>query len=134
MEEERKQEGNNPDFSDAPEDIRERVKDTYDMITAHLNVVFGAVRSVGEAAKELAQKILEAYCGYGVTVKQTPPRRFTRKLKRWDERNRKKKKKGLPEKPNPYYNSAFFTIEIPVSYMTCAAEVAKEDMEDGHED
>lgn len=134
MEEERKQEGNNPDFSDIPEDMRERVKGAYDIVTAHIKVAFGAVGGVGEAAKELAQIILEAYCGDGVTVKQTPPRRFTRKLKRWDERNRKKKKKGLPEKPNPYYSSAFFTIEIPVCYTPYAAEVAKEDMEDGHED
>lgn len=121
-------------LSDIPEEIREQVKETFDMITAHLTVMFSGIRSVGEAEEELAQKILEAYCGYGVTVKQTPPRRFTRKLKRWDERNRKKKKKGLPEKPNPYYSSAFFTIEIPVCYTPCTAEVAKEDMEDGHED
>ena len=106
------------DLSDIPEDIRDQVKETFDMITAHLTEVLSGVRSIGEAAEDLTQKLAEAYGGYGVSVEQTPPRRFARKLKRWDERNRKKRLKGLPEKPNPYYGSVYFTVNIPVHYLS----------------
>ena len=102
------------DLSDVPEDIRDQVKETLDMITDHLIEVFNGVRSIGEAAEDLTQKLVDAYGGYGILVEQTPPRRFTRKLKRWNERNRKKRLKGLPEKPNPYYGDAFFTVNFPV--------------------
>lgn len=119
------------DLSDIPEDIRDQVKEAFDMITAHLTEVFNGVRSVGEAAEDLTQKLVDAYGGYGILVKQTPPRRFTRKLKRWDERNRKKRLKGLPEKPNPYYGSVFFTVNIPVYNLSHVIVDVEEGQKDG---
>ena len=119
------------DLSDVPEDIRDQVKKTLDMITDHLTEVFNGVRSIGEAAEDLTQKLVDAYGGYGILVEQTPPRRFTRKLKRWNERNRKKRLKGLPEKPNPYYGDAFFTVNFPVYNLSHIIVDVEEGQKDG---
>lgn len=119
------------DLSDIPEDIRDQVKETFDMVMAHLTEVISGVRSIGEAAEDLTQKLAEAYGSYGVSVEQTLPRRFIRKLKRWDERNRKKRLKGLPEKPNPYYGSVFFTVNIPVCNLSHVIVDVEEGQKDG---
>lgn len=101
------------------EDIREMVpEEVFEKIQEHFEEIIGGFNSIGTAAKELTNALAERYGQYGMTVDSTPPRRFARKLNRWNERNRRRKLKGLPEKPNPYYGSVFFTVTVPVYYNT----------------
>jgi hypothetical protein len=53
----------------------------------------------------------------GATMEERdPPARKLRKRIRWDERNRRRKLKGLPEKNNPHYGDMYFVITVPVHY------------------
>ena len=68
-------------------------------------------------ARTLLWEYLQSICGgMGATVEELdPPRRMLRKRIRWDERNRRRKLKGLQEKGNPYNGSCYFAITIPVN-------------------
>jgi hypothetical protein len=53
----------------------------------------------------------------GATMEERdPPARKLRKRIRWDERNRRRKLKGLPEKNNPHYGDMYYVITVPVHY------------------
>ncbi len=101
-----------------PEAVRKMTpQDVFDRIQAYFEDTIDSFGTIRQKAKELADTLI-MMCGEGATVKSTPPRRFQRKLIRWDERNRRRKLKGLPEKPNPYYGSVFFTVMVPIYYST----------------
>ena len=67
-------------------------------------------------AKASIHEYLQELCdGLGATVEERdPPRRLLRKRIRWDERNRRRKLKGLPKKNNPYWGAVYYVIHVPV--------------------
>jgi len=99
---------------DNPDDLPPEAENMLKSITAEFEAMIG--EETAKTFKEQMDSIVRSFeerfrdC----MVQATPPRRFLRKLKRWDERNRRRRLKGLPEKPNPYYGSCWFTFTIPV--------------------
>jgi len=65
-------------------------------------------------AKTSIYEYLQKLCDdMGATVEERDPhRRMLRKRIRWNERNRRRRLKGLPEKQNPYPRAVAFTYVI----------------------
>lgn len=67
--------------------------------------------SIKSVIKEAGEKIKGE--NHIIQIKETkPPRRIYRKRIRWDERNRRRRKKRLPEKENPYWSIFYYNIVI----------------------
>ncbi len=65
--------------------------------------------SINHIVKEAEEKLIrENQCIHFEEAK--PPRSIYRKRVRWDERNRRRKKKGLPEKTNPYWSIFYYNL------------------------
>lgn len=59
----------------------------------------------------------------GTVEERDPPRRMLRKRIRWNERNRRRRLKGLPVKQNPYFGSLYYVVNIPVPVKTLTCTV-----------
>ena len=68
---------------------------------------------------EYLQKLCDEFGG--TVEERDPPRRMLRKRIRWNERNRRRRLKGLQIKQNPYFGSLYYVIniQVPVKTVTC---------------
>lgn len=106
--------------------LREAVMKEMETITSHMIELFS--RPIPTPEDQLREYIdsIRVMCPEAM-IEETPPCRVTRKRIRWNERNRRRRLKGLPVKQNPYFGSLYYVINIPVKTVTCTVNLEVEE-------